>query len=707
MKKNYVQMTVLNIFLLWLILSVWFDRVYMPVFDVELKVVYGEFHANLDGGTSQLFWAEGEEEFAEERSMMCNMNELDSSVTFQLPEIDLENTRFRFDPFMNSEQFSIDHAELFSGGQRLLAIRGDEFYKDIIGYENVMWSDEEDAFIPSTDDPVLYLGEGFTERILEGLMADADSFDRISAYQFFVVLAVWLEFGMLVYAKRKADRQMRSTKGHLMGLIVADVCLCLGTGLLYGANYLRRYFGNINVSELLYYANTSLEGTNFSAFYPVIANVLAIFAGTTLLVVAGERLLRKEQKQKGYPVWVMGLSICCLGYAFRLADDQLGIVSYCKFMMDESSFYEENYVSAEDIELDFPEEKRNLVYIFMESMEMTYADKASGGAMQDNYIPELTALAMENVDFSDVGVLGGAYTTNGATYTTGGITAQTAGIPIHTSYLSNGAVNIGAFEGYLLPGAITLGDVLADEGYRQVFMIGSEGEFGGREGYFIGHGSYEIIDYNTAIEEGWIPEDYKVWWGYEDTKLIAYAKEKLLALAAEDEPFNFTMLTADTHFTNGYFCSECKEEYGEQYCDVIACSSRQIGEFVSWIQEQDFYENTTIVLVGDHLTMDSDYIARHHADTFDRRVYVTIINPAEGCEDSEYARQYTTLDMYPTTLAALGVSIEGNRLGLGVNLFSDEPTLYEEYGAEYINNELLKKSNFYANELLYKKAENE
>ena len=43
----------------------------------------------------------------------------------------------------------------------------------------------------------------------------------------------------------------------------------------------------------------------------------------------------------------------------------------------------------------FPEQKRNLIYLYLESMESTYADKASGGAFDKNYIPELTQLAGE------------------------------------------------------------------------------------------------------------------------------------------------------------------------------------------------------------------------------------------------------------------------------------------------------------------------
>ncbi|MFR3038324.1 MAG: hypothetical protein ACLTLY_05990 [Agathobacter rectalis] len=54
----------------------------------------------------------------------------------------------------------------------------------------------------------------------------------------------------------------------------------------------------------------------------------------------------------------------------------------------------ENYVDGRDVKLSFPNEKENLIYI-LESMEMTYADKSVGGAMQDNYIPELTDISKE------------------------------------------------------------------------------------------------------------------------------------------------------------------------------------------------------------------------------------------------------------------------------------------------------------------------
>jgi phosphoglycerol transferase len=46
-------------------------------------------------------------------------------------------------------------------------------------------------------------------------------------------------------------------------------------------------------------------------------------------------------------------------------------------------------------------------------------------------------------------------------------------------------------------------------------------------------------------------------------------------------------------------------------------------------------------------------------------------------------------------LAALGCEIEGDHLGLGVNLFSGEQTLSEQYGYDYLFQELRKQSATY------------
>jgi len=83
-------------------------------------------------------------------------------------------------------------------------------------------------------------------------------------------------------------------------------------------------------------------------------------------------------------------------------------------------------------------------------------------------------------------------------------------------------------------------------------------------------------------------------------------------------------------------------------------------------------------------------------------VYNTYINSAVATKNIKN-RQFSTLDFFPTTLASLGVKFNGDMIGLGTNLFSNSETLIEKYGYEYVNNELIKKSNFYNKKFLYNK----
>ena len=86
------------------------------------------------------------------------------------------------------------------------------------------------------------------------------------------------------------------------------------------------------------------------------------------------------------------------------------------------------------------------------------------------------------------------------------------------------------------------------------------------------------------------------------------------------------------------------------------------------------------------------------SEDYERSVYNVFINLPEGLDTSfekTHNREFATLDMFPTTLAAMGVTIEGDRLALGVNMFSDEQTLTEQYGRKGLDKELMKKSKFY------------
>lgn len=272
--------------------------------------------------------------------------------------------------------------------------------------------------------------------------------------------------------------------------------------------------------------------------------------------------------------------------------------------------------------------------------------------------------------------------------------AQTSGLPLKIPVEKNSMSKYGSF----LPGAVTLGEVLEEEGYKNMLMVGSYASFAGRDQYFKDHGNYQIWDFGTAKREKKVPKDYDIgWWGIEDEKLFEYAKEDLTKLSQGSEPFNFTVLTVDTHNPNGYVCRLCGDEFENQYSNVLHCGSRQAVDFVNWIKEQPWYENTTVVVAGDHATMVKNYAPAD--DSYERGVYYCFLNPAAVPADRTHSA--CTMDLFPTTLAAMGVKIEGDRLGLGTNLFSDRDTILDEFGQEEVISQLNMKSDFYDNELLY------
>jgi phosphoglycerol transferase len=379
----------------------------------------------------------------------------------------------------------------------------------------------------------------------------------------------------------------------------------------------------------------------------------------------------------------------------------VGFVAYVKSAKTDSKYIENNYVDPETVKYEFPSKKKNLIYIYVESLESSYASTSEGGAESVNLIPRLTKLANKNINFSNTDSLGGAVPLYGASWTAGGLVAQTSGLPLKLN--NNLDSNYYEYSGYssILKGATTLGMILEKNGYQNEIMFGSDKKFGSRNLYFSKHGDYKIFDYNTAIEKGLIPADYFVWWGFEDSKLFAYAQDEILELASHEQPFNFSLLTANTHPFGGYLDEGCSEKFGDNLSNVIYCTDKQLDIFVRWIQKQKFAKDTTIVISGDHLNMDNGYFDNIDSN-YQRTVYNVIIN-SSVTTDNNKNRQFATIDMFPTTLASLGVKMSSDRLGLGTNLFSDTRTLVERDGFDNVNTEFGYKSTFFDNKIIYGK----
>ena len=503
--------------------------------------------------------------------------------------------------------------------------------------------------------------------------------------------------------KEYTDSTVKKKKGSVLSLILTvPVLFVVGFAALlaFTLRWALSFWADLTMDEIVYHLTTPLEGTGediMMRFYTLaLLPALAVLALVCVIIVV---IRRKRERWYGRALAVVFvLSLIVVGLSTGYAWNNLKIDEYLKNQSITSSFIEENYVDPNAVTLTFPKTKRNLIYIFLESFETTFTDKANGGGFDFNCIPEMTELAQKYEDFSGTSKkLNGGHVLPGTTFTMGGMFGQSSGLPLQVGLKAqvldnHGAMNEMYTQEHFFPGITTLGDILEAEGYHNVLFIGSEAVFGGRKLYYTEHGNYEIDDFWYAVNRNWL-EGKENSWGYGDWRLFLQAKERLKELSAEDQPFNLTMLTLDTHFENGIRCKYCEFEYpGNSYADVYSCSSRQLSEFISWCQDQDWYENTTIILSGDHTTMDSDFCNGVDKE-YPRKTFTCYINADVEPEDAARERSFTTMDNFPTTLAAMGVKIEGDRLGLGTNLFSSQDTLYETYGKE-MDAELSRRSLF-------------
>ena len=479
----------------------------------------------------------------------------------------------------------------------------------------------------------------------------------------------------------------KKEKTAAMFLFLADV-------LIFLAAFLGHTYVQVDFDQLLFQLKTTSTGVPRALLGSAVMQV-----GVFSLVLYGLEIWLYSSLTGKHDLFfikknILSFSLTAFVVSLLICGATVHIFPFVKAEFKESDFIQSHYVKPEENILHFPEKKRNLIYIFLESMESTFTDASAGEMITGCYIPELAALAEKNINFSHNEGIGGALSYSGTTWTAAAMVTQTAGVPVKVSLQAD---TYGAGDVFL-PGVVSIGQILEEQGYNQVLLLGSNAEFHGREVYFTEHGNYEILDTDALKEAKRLPEDYEAWWGFEDEKLFAYAKEELTRLAEAEEPFNLTMLTADTHFPDGCPCRLCEERYDIPYANVLACSSRQVADFIAWIQEQPFYENTTIVISGDHLTMDGGFMEDIDPD-YIRTVYNCVIHAPEK-PVREKNRMFGTMDLFPTTLAALGVKIDGEQLGLGTNLFSDRETLTEQYGYTFLAEELQKQSAFYDSEFL-------
>ena len=453
-------------------------------------------------------------------------------------------------------------------------------------------------------------------------------------------------------------------------------------------------FPHAQMDQLIFTAVTPIDGTSSAvllSFYLKALVIPIILSFVNLILILKEvKLVLKTKKGKSYrlfPVLIRRPRLYVLIYLcifFGYSQYKFGYIQYVYYKLSPpTDLYETNYIDPSKVEFNFPPKKRNLIILYLESMEISATSKEFGGLSRYDLIPELRGIAEQNLSFSHCEKLGGSTQVMGTSHSIASLTSLNMGVPLilnlpsfdssslKISSLNTSLIKIDRF----MEGGYGLGDLLYDNGYNLMFSMAADKDFGCLGNFLTGHKNFKIQDYSYFVENGRIPKGYNVWWGFEDEKLYQFAREDITELSKKDKPFAYIFFTADTHSPHGY--SDEK-----------------------WAKAQDFYENTTIIILGDHLYMGGDlYLPTVKLQ--DRHPYNAFINSAKTT-DKNKNRLFTTFDLFPTVVESMGIEFNAKGLGLGRSLFSGEKTLLEEKGLKKLNSEIEKPSIFYEEKLMKK-----
>ena len=516
----------------------------------------------------------------------------------------------------------------------------------------------------------------------------------------FIYLAVILLLSLLLKTEIK-----HSTEKKKKPYIFSFIFTFLVAQFLMFALYMRNMFPYLDIEELLFVLSMPVKGTSHIIVISLIVFLLVIPLCFSIFHLALQKTniifvytVFKNKEKSFFPfkfnhkiissiVLVMFVLIVC-NIKFNLSKYIL------KELKGSTTFYEENYISPKDVSFTFPEHKKNLIFIYLESTEAEISSHAKEGI---NLIPELTELAKNNLSFSNSDDIGGQMQVTGTTHSIASVCCTHLGLPLLMDIGTNLYENTENF----FKATYGLGDILKEGGYNCLFCIGSQTAYGGLDNLLKNH-SFEVKDIEYYKKIGKVPEDYFVWWGIEDIKMVETAKEELTKISSQGKPFAFSVFFEDTHFPSGYFDEECQNKYPKQIHNVFVNMSRRINNFVNWIKEQPFYKDSVIVILGDHLYMGDDLYDDKRPNS-KRHAYNVFINTGKSSEHSKN-RDFCTFDYFPTIIDCLDIKYNADGLGLGRSLLTGKPTLLEQLGSkEKLEGAITSKSNFYRYSLLNKK----
>ena len=321
------------------------------------------------------------------------------------------------------------------------------------------------------------------------------------------------------------------------------------------------------------------------------------------------------------------------------------------------------YVDPADMTFHQPHHKpKNLLFLYVESLESSWRT-------QEFYPEQPSARPI----LADIDALGGFSperfaTVQSITYSSNGLFASQCGFP--TGRLigldMRGGRNL---DVSFFPGAVCLGDLLHEAGYRQIVLIPHGKPFAGTGAVFSSH-HYNVVDQAVLRTEGFAdaPQD-SVLEGYHDDVMLEQAYREIVKQRKSAQPYNINVFLADDHMPHGFPAPSCRaDEKADGHRGAIICTQRMVAEFVQKLRREKLLDHTTVVIMGDHIMP----IDRPEP----RNVYLRLIDDS-GLPQAR-REVVTHFDVFPSILDALHLLPAASpRVGFGASVFADVPDYNE------------------------------
>ncbi|MFC4404218.1 LTA synthase family protein [Gracilibacillus xinjiangensis] len=246
----------------------------------------------------------------------------------------------------------------------------------------------------------------------------------------------------------------------------------------------------------------------------------------------------------------------------------------------------------------------------------------------------------------------------------------------------------------------SLPEIIGNEGYFSSVFHANNKSFWNRDVMYENIGYDKFFDVN-AYE---VTEENSVGWGLKDKDFF---RQSMKYLQSMEQPFYAKFITLTNHYPFELDEEDATiEKYDSNsntlnsYFQTVRYMDESVEEFFDYLKESGLYEDSIIVLMGDHYGISdfhkkamSTYLEKEYTDylhvQLQRVPFYIHIPGQEGEVISKIAGQ---VDVKPTLLHLLGID-DSNDLSFGTNLFADERK-------DYI---ALRDGSFITNDYIYTK----